>query len=100
MKSIEMIKVRSFSDLEKQKALEIFSTISIKNETQLLKIRVLQGQDMAMDFIVCLYWQESVRKKQHTISDRLIAALKNYGWISRSVWEPLSGMTVLNKEIN
>jgi hypothetical protein len=98
MESIEMIKVRSFSDLEKQKALEIFLTISIKDQKNLLKISLLQDQNMDTDFIVCLYWQETGGKKQSDISDKLIAVLKNYGWISHSVWEPMSGMAILNKE--
>ncbi len=100
MEAIEMIKVRSFSDLEKQKALEIFLTISIKDHKKLLKVSLLQEQDITTDFIVCLYWKEAGEKKHSDISDRLIAALKNYGWISRSVWEPLPGMTILNKETN
>ncbi len=100
MKSIEMIKVRSFSDDEKQKVLEIFLTISIKDHKDLLKIRLLQDQNISMDFIVCLYWKETEKKKHSDISDKLTAALKNYGWISRTVWEPLPGMTILNKERN
>ena len=100
MKSIEMIKVRSFSVLEKQKALEIFLTISIRDQKKLLKMSLLQDQNMVTDFIACLYWQEAGIKKHSDISDKLIAALKKYGWISHSVWEPLSGITILNRETN
>jgi hypothetical protein len=96
MESIEMIKVRSFSDEEKQKALEIFSDISIEEQNELLKIDLFQEQDIPTDFIVCIHWDENGIKKVSDISEKLIAALKNYGWISYSIWNPLS---TINREI-
>ena len=100
MESIEMIKIKLFSDLEKQKALEIFQTISIKDQKKLLKIKLLQEKNMTMDFTVCLHWKDTEEKKYSDICDKLAAALKDYGWISRSVWEPVSDVTISNKETN
>lgn len=99
MESIEMIKVRAFSSNEKLKALEIFSTVSIKEQRELLRIGLYQEQDMPTDFIVCLYWDENGIEKISDISEKLIAALKKFGWISHSIWEPLSNMSILNREI-
>lgn len=100
MEFIEMINVKSFSELEKQKALELFLTISIKKYKELFAIRVLQEQNMTMDFIVCLHWEKKQKNQYSDIGDKLTAALKNYGWISRSVWQPVSEMTISNREKN
>ncbi len=92
MNWIEIIKVRSFSSEEKRKALELFSNFSNDGS---YKITLYQDHEITTDFIVCLNW--SGLKGKH-ISEKLVAALKNYGWISHSIWEPLAE-PMINKEI-
>lgn len=90
MESIEMIYLRTFSDQERQTAVDIFNGLSIQGADMPFRIKLFMNHELPNDLMVFLYWNMAGRLPFKSLfGQRLSTAFKNLGWITHSVWESL-----------
>ena len=90
MKLIELIQVRSFSETDRQHAIDLFNTLSLTGSHIPARIQIFKNQVLTTDLQVCLCWEKAGDSPfKSEVGEKLVAAFKAYGWISHSIWEPL-----------
>ena len=90
MKLVELIQVRSFSENDRQHAIDMFNTLSLKGLNLPSQIKLFKSQTLAGDLNICLCWDSVENHAFKTaFGEKLVSAFKHFGWISHSVWEPL-----------
>ena len=90
MKLIELIQVRSFSEKDKQLAIDLFNHLPLAESGISPKIGLFGNKDLPTDLQICLSWDKTCAPASKTAAgEKLAAAFKVYGWISHSIWEPI-----------
>lgn len=90
MKLIELIQVRSFSEKDKQLAIDLFNHLHLAGSGISAKIGLFGNKALPTDLQICLSWDKSCGPVSKTaVGEKLAAEFKMYGWISHSIWEPL-----------
>ncbi len=87
---IELIQVRSFSETDKQEAVNIFKNLSLDEPEVPSKMRLLGNQTQPTDLSIHLYWDNAqAHPFKSAFGEKLAAAFKYFGWISHTIWKPL-----------
>jgi len=90
VKLIELIQVRSFSEKDKQQAIDLFNHLSLAGSQIPATIQIFGNQSLPTDLKICLRWDKTCDPPMKSeFGEKLAAAFKVYGWISHSIWEPL-----------
>ncbi len=90
MESIEMIYLRTFSDHEKQKAIDIFNGLILRGPDTPSGIKLFANHELPNDLMIFLHWNTIGKIPFKSLfGERLSTAFKDLGWITHSVWESL-----------
>ncbi len=94
MNTIELLQIRSFSEADKQKAIELFNGVKMTGRKLPGKIQLFTNKALATDLTICLHWDTNCHNQlKSSFAQRLTAALKHFGWISHSILEPMEEKT-------
>lgn len=90
MRWIEILQIKSYSEQDRDNALKLLREIAVIGADIPKKIELLTCQNLPTDIGVCLYWDKESRDSiKSDLAEKLNAALKYFGWISHTIWDPV-----------